>query len=180
MNLLFEQFVTRLLEQTFQGTTVQVVAQRRDRSLLINDRTGRPYASVIPDVILERPDAAGRQRVPVDAKYKLYDEHRLDAGDVYQTFFYGYAYARTHEHAQGKAVAYLIYPATLGAEPVQLRVQRTDGVTSARIRTIALDVPAVLTAIREGQPMPAVALQGLRTSFPTAAAPAAAGSLAPT
>lgn len=178
MNLLFEQFVTRLLEQAFAGTSVHVVAQRRDRSLLINDRTGRPYAAVIPDVILERPDEAGRRRVPVDAKYKLYDEHRLDPGDVYQTFFYGYAYARTHEHAAGKAVAYLVYPASSGAEPVQLRVQRTDGVTSARIRTIALDVPAALTAIRMGQPGAVLPLHGIRSSLlaSTAGNPAVPGA----
>jgi 5-methylcytosine-specific restriction enzyme subunit McrC len=165
MNLLFEQFVTRLLEETFAGTSVRVVAQRRDRSLLINDRTGRPYAAVIPDVLLERPDEAGRRRVPVDAKYKLYDEHRIDSGDVYQTFFYGYAYARTQEHAEGKAVAYVVYPASAGAEPIQLRVQRTDGMTAARIRTIALDVPAALQAIRDGQSGTLPSLLGMRSTL---------------
>jgi 5-methylcytosine-specific restriction enzyme subunit McrC len=149
MNLLFEQFVTRLLEESFQGTDVRVVAQARDRSLVIDERTDRPYATVIPDVLLERPDVSGRRRVPIDAKYKLYDEHRLDPSDVYQTFFYGYAYARDVDHAAGRAEAFIVYPASGTGEAVRLRVRRRDGITSARIRALALDVPAVLAAVRE-------------------------------
>jgi 5-methylcytosine-specific restriction enzyme subunit McrC len=151
MNALFEQFVTRLLETTFAGSAVRVVAQRRDDSLLINERTTRSYASVIPDVLLERPDADGRRRVPLDAKYKLYDERRLEMSDIYQTFFYGYAYARREEHETGNALAFLVYPATTSAPPVRLRVRRADHVTTARIRTIALDVPAALREVREGR-----------------------------
>ena len=168
MNALFEQFVTRLLEATFSGTGVHVAAQRRDTSLLVDERTARSYASVIPDVLLERRDDAGRRRIPLDAKYKLYDEHRLEMGDIYQTFFYGYAYARASEHEAGNALAYLVYPATaatVAAAPLHLRVRRADRVTSARIRTIALDVPATLAAIRSGGDVPMGALAGVRSAL---------------
>ena len=111
--------------------------------------------------------------MPVDAKYKLYDERRLEMGDIYQTFFYGYAYARTQEHEAGNALAYLVYPATRSADAVRLRVRRADRVTSARIRTIALDVPAALQAIREGREATIPALSGIRTMLePTIAAAA--------
>ena len=53
-----------------------------------------PYAAVIPDILLERPASRSVAR-PVDAKYKLYDERKLDQGDIYQTFFYAWAYADT-------------------------------------------------------------------------------------
>lgn len=168
MNALFEQFVTRLLQAAFQGTGVRVAAQRRDNSLLVDERTARSYASVIPDVLLERPAAGGRRRVPVDAKYKLYDERRLEMADIYQTFFYSYAYARAQEHEAGRALAYLVYPATTSAAPVRLKVRRADLVTSARIRTVALDVPAALDAVRAGAEADLPELRPVRASLASA------------
>lgn len=171
MNALFEQFVTRLLRAAFASTNIRVAAQRRHDSLLVDEATSRTYASVIPDVLLEEPRQDGSRRVPVDAKYKLYDEHKLDMGDIYQTFFYGYAFAGAQDHAAGKAVAYLVYPATTAEDPVRLRVRRTDRVTTARIRTVALDVPAALKAIREGGEDRLPEFAGLRTEMlPTTAA----------
>jgi len=147
MNRLFEDFVTRLLVDAFEGTDVQVRAQPRDRSLLRDEATGRPYAAVIPDVLLERRDAAGRRRVPIDAKYKLYDERKLEPADVYQTFFYAYAYARPAEVNSVSARAFIVYPGSRASVGRRLRVQDAMGVSTASIHAIPLDVAAA--AVRD-------------------------------
>jgi 5-methylcytosine-specific restriction enzyme subunit McrC len=149
MNRLFEDFVTRLLIDAFEGTDVQVRAQPRDRSLLRDELTGRPYAAVIPDVLLERRDALGRRRVPIDAKYKLYDERKLEPADVYQTFFYAYAYARPAALDSVNARAFIVYPASRASVGRRLRVQDAMGVSTASIHAIPLDVPAALDAVRQ-------------------------------
>ena len=82
MNLLFEQFVTRLLVDALAGTGVDVRAQYRDQTLIVEEPLLRRYAGVVPDILLESDDVHGRRRVPVDAKYKLYDEGKLDPADA--------------------------------------------------------------------------------------------------
>lgn len=149
MNRLFEEFVTKLLVDAFRGTDVQVRAQPRDRSLLRDELTGRPYAAVIPDVLLERRDESGRRRVPVDAKYKLYDERKLEPADVYQTFFYAYAYARPAHLDSVNARAFIVYPASHASAGRRIRVQDAMGVSTASIHAIPLDVPAALEAVAQ-------------------------------
>jgi len=164
MNVLFEQFVTRFLEDSFAGSTVRVLAQRRDRSLILNEATWRPYAAVIPDVLLERNDDGVRRRVPVDAKYKLYDERKIDPADVYQVFFYAYAYAHKPEIDPDRTSAFIVYPASTGAAGARLRVQGHDGVAAARLRAIPFDVEAALVAIRERRASTYPAFEPLRAA----------------
>jgi 5-methylcytosine-specific restriction enzyme subunit McrC len=161
MNKLFEDFVTRLLADAFAGTGVAVHAQRRDRRLIVEEPLDRPYAAVIPDILLESLDAAGRRRVPVDAKYKLYDESKLDPTDVYQTFFYAYAYARPIDREFEQVRAFILYPASGGGSGTRLRVLEQTGATTARIQAIPIDVPAALTAVRRGAAAELPALQPL-------------------
>jgi 5-methylcytosine-specific restriction enzyme subunit McrC len=175
MNLLFEQFVTRILDDTFRGTAVSVHAQRRDRSLIFNEATGRPYAAVIPDVLLERRDENGRRRVPIDAKYKLYDERKIDPGDVYQTFFYAYAYSREPDRAAARSEAFVIYPESAASGGVRLRIQAQDGVGTARIRALPLNVEAALASIVAGQSRHLPALDPIRHTLETSSAPVALG-----
>ena len=91
----------------------------------------RPYASIIPDVVVERrgePDS----RVAIDAKYKLYDERGFDQGDIYQTFLYAFALGAT---ASGRVpTSLLLYPAT-AEEPrsTRLRIRRLSGGAGAEI-----------------------------------------------
>lgn len=144
MNLLFERFVTRLLQDAFAGTPVQVHAQYRDTSLIVEEPLGRRYAAVIPDILLEWQDDHGRRRLPIDAKYKLYDEGKVDPADVYQTFFYGYAYARPIDHDRDDVRALILYPRTTSTDGTRLRVLSESGATSARIRAVPVDVPRML------------------------------------
>lgn len=142
MNKLFEDFVTKLLTTVFADTDVRVRPQARDRTLIRDARTGRPYAAVIPDILLERLSL----RVPVDAKYKLYDHRKVDQGDIYQTFFYAWAYADPHGTAD--APAFILYPGAGGSAGEHLIAHTSYGTRGASIRAVPIDVPAMLTEVR--------------------------------
>ena len=121
MNRLFEDFITALLRRELEPMGIRVDSQRRDRSLLEDVATGRPYGQVIPDLLLSRHV----RRLPVDAKYKLYDDKRLDPADLYQLFFYAYAYRR-----DGGALnrAFILYPSERVSR-LDVRVRDASGVT---------------------------------------------------
>jgi 5-methylcytosine-specific restriction enzyme subunit McrC len=145
MNRLFEDFVTRLLTNVFADTEVRVRPQARDKTLIHDGRTGKPYAAVIPDVLLERTVAPLR-RIPVDAKYKLYDERKIDQGDIYQTFFYAWAYADPEDEVD--APAFILYPGSGGSLGTHLTAHTSWGSKGAAIRALPMDVPTLLSAIR--------------------------------
>ena len=147
MNLLFEQFVTQLLRDALAGSGVTVRAQFRDRTIILQEPLLRPYAGIVPDILLESRNATGRRRVPVDAKYKRYDEGKLDPADVYQTFFYAYAYARPLDRDRDQVRAYILYPATGGNAGTRLVVRQESGATSARIIALPVDIDAALKVV---------------------------------
>ena len=147
MNLLFERFVTRLLADAFAADAWAVRAQYRDQTLIVEEPLLRRYAAIVPDILLESVDPHGRRRVPVDAKYKLYDEGKLDPSDVYQTFFYAYAYARPVDRERDQVRAFIVYPATSGGPGTRLLIRQETGATSARIVALPLDIGAALAAI---------------------------------
>jgi 5-methylcytosine-specific restriction enzyme subunit McrC len=161
MNRLFEDFVTRLLRDAFADTPVRVRPQVRDRTLITDARTGRPYAAVIPDILLEWGSEPVRQ-VPVDAKYKLYDERKIDQSDIYQTFFYAWAYAAREEAADARA--FILYPGRSGSPGEHLRAQARAGDRGATIRAIPVDVPEMLRTIREGRRPAAPELMSVLTA----------------
>lgn len=150
MNLLFERFVTRLLTDALAGSGVSVRPQFRDQTLIVEEPLLRRYAAIVPDILLESSDHHGRRRIPVDAKYKLYDEDRIDSADVYQTFFYAYAYARQVDQELDQVRAVILYPASrLGGGGARLLVRRASGATSARIAAMPVDIDEALRAIAE-------------------------------
>jgi 5-methylcytosine-specific restriction enzyme subunit McrC len=148
MNQLFEDFVTRLLGDALEPG-IRVHAQRRDRSIVENELTGRPYAAIIPDILLDRGSGRNRIRLPVDAKYKLYDVRRLDPSDVYQAFFYAYAYHAPMPGQLAEPTALLVYPSAEAGVRVALRVARADSTTTARIQAVGIHIPTTLKAIEE-------------------------------
>jgi 5-methylcytosine-specific restriction enzyme subunit McrC len=122
MNRLFEMFVYRLVDRLLEGTGRHVHYQRGDRSIILNASTNKPYARVVPDLLVEAPGPGPTMRVAVDAKYKLYDEQKLSRGDVYQSFLYAYAYGA--EGSSGLPAALLVYPSsTRSSRSVHLRVR---------------------------------------------------------
>jgi 5-methylcytosine-specific restriction enzyme subunit McrC len=156
MNALFEQFVTRLLTEGLADDGVLVVPQRRDRSAIVEETSGKPYRTVIPDMLLiGRTEDSTVFRVPVDAKYKLYQEGKIEPGDIYQTFFYAYAFDRRKSADPEPARAFILYPSTDGWDQIRLRTQATGAVTSARLAGLGVDVHQALKAI-ESATVPAL------------------------
>ena len=97
-----------LIEHLLRNQPYRVYSQRRDRSIIWDVAGQRPYTHVRPDVVVETR-APERRRLAIDAKYKVYDERRLSAGDVYQAFLYAYAYG---DHDDRLPASLLLYPAT--------------------------------------------------------------------
>jgi 5-methylcytosine-specific restriction enzyme subunit McrC len=148
MNRLFERFIIRWLRQMLAGSEFRVIPPRRDRTILWNAELARPYASVIPDLLIESTCQPGWY-LPVDAKYKLYDQRNIATGDIYQTFLYAYAYGEKHP---ALPTAFVLYPASSpGGGQVLLHVRRSGGATSAQLRAIPVHIPTALAEARLGR-----------------------------
>jgi 5-methylcytosine-specific restriction enzyme subunit McrC len=150
MNELFEAFVSRLAADALEPVGIHVHAQRRDPSIVVDDATGKPYAAIIPDLLLEARSHGASIRLPVDAKYKLYDQKRIQESDVYQTFFYAFAYA-AETHIRRPARAVILYPRAGDGNDISLRVDTHAGRHSARIQAFGVDIEAALAAITRGK-----------------------------
>ncbi|WP_405661792.1 McrC family protein [Streptomyces sp. RK9] len=145
MNTLFESFTTRLLTEAAAGagtTGYAVHDQSRQRGVLHDERTGTPYSEIRPDVLVTGPDLC----LPVDVKYKLYEAGarggKLSTADLYQAFLYAHALARQPDGRMPTCV--LVHPGGSSAPRESVAVRRWDGGTSARVRSLPLDLPGVL------------------------------------
>nr|WP_261340094.1 McrC family protein [Pirellula staleyi] len=140
MNRLFEVFVLQVLRQLTSTTALKVSYQSSDRSIIRDSATNQPYSSVIPDFLIAAPSLSGK--LVLDAKYKLYDAAGVSNSDIYQSFFYAYAFGR---HQLGGHVAGLIYPSeSTTASRKELTVRSQFNANAARVVLIGLPIPAVL------------------------------------
>ena len=154
MNALFEQFVYRLIDRLCIPAGLRVHYQLRDSSIVINMATHRPYARIVPDILVEDRTGGVTARVAVEAKYKLYDDRKLAPADVYQSFLYAYAYGPTS--FSGPPAAILLYPATRdAARSTYLRVRNAQGRAGADLFALGLSIPAALAEIKDGYRGPA-------------------------
>jgi 5-methylcytosine-specific restriction enzyme subunit McrC len=151
MNVLFERFATRLLADGLAGSGLRVISQRRDRSIIIEEASGRGYRAVIPDMLIVQGSHGQRRRIPVDAKYKLYQEGKIEPPDIYQLFFYAYAFDRVSTAEAHIARAFMLYPSTDAWHHVQLRAQTSDASPTARLVGWGVDVKGALRAINEAR-----------------------------
>jgi 5-methylcytosine-specific restriction enzyme subunit McrC len=160
MNDLFESFVSRLVAEALKPLGIRVHAQRRDRTIVIDDSTGKGYSAIVPDLLLEARHGESIVRLPVDAKYKLYDNKKLHEPDVYQAFFYAFAYA-SESQARHLARAVILYPRAGEGTDTALRVETHTGLQNARIQAFGVDVESALDAVENGRAsvasLPAVA-----------------------
>jgi 5-methylcytosine-specific restriction enzyme subunit McrC len=146
MNRLFERFVFRVVNRLLAGAGIRVHYQRGDPSIILNASTNRPYARVIPDVLIEASRSGRTARVAVDAKYKLYDERALSSGDVYQSFLYAYAYGGAGGRVLPAAI--LVYPSsTRSSRSVRLRVRSAHTLAGAEILALGLSIPDTLAEV---------------------------------
>lgn len=132
MNLLFEQFVERIVREAV-GDVANIEAQSRNRSILWDVDRSRPYKSVRPDLVLEW----GGRKTVIDAKYKLYNERDVSSADFYQLFLYALAYDSNP--------VFLLHPTTenhLTRRRLQARAQAAPNDTNLHV--IGLPVKELL------------------------------------
>jgi 5-methylcytosine-specific restriction enzyme subunit McrC len=141
MNVVFERFVTRLVENSLAGSTLRVARQATFSNVIVNDGTGRSYSAIRPDLLIV--DTQTDERVPVDIKYKLYDARKFGSDDIYQLFFY----ARVLGGESASPAAGLIYPSIRAIAGPALRVQPLEGSTRTHIRGAGLDIPSILDSV---------------------------------
>ncbi len=150
MNRLFECFLTKWLRWVFAGSRFRVHAQRQDRSIVWDADSNTSFKRVVPDILIE-PVGARAGRLPVDAKYKLYEAAGVPSADIYQAFLYAFAYAPEPE-ARVPA-AFLFYPASgPSGGSRRLLIRRHRGGTGATIVVAPVHIPTALAEARTGRP----------------------------
>lgn len=143
MNVIFERFVSTLVEQALSGTGLRSTPQRSFQAVVVDESTNRTYSSIRPDMVIN--EAGSARSVPVDIKYKLYDAVKFNSADVYQLFTYAYALGSDVERIAG-----VIYASTTTTSGPALRIKGQAGVNAARLRGAGLDAAAALDDIASG------------------------------
>jgi 5-methylcytosine-specific restriction enzyme subunit McrC len=162
MNLLFEQFIGKVLEEICTKNALRLHYQHKNSSILWNKSTGKPYRSVIPDFLIEKDrPAEGRSYtsaatgLPVDAKYKLYDNQKVSNADIYQTFLYAFAFNSERPGSSNQAhhaQALLLYPSGYNPQkPFTVAVRTGKGFTLGEIQVLGISVPELLAEIKSGK-----------------------------
>ena len=142
MNTIFEKFITRLVQQAFADTDYSVDSQAPIRAVIRDDATGRSYTTIRPDLVITSP--TGRT-VPVDVKYKLYENRRLSTADLYQAFTYAYALGQ----GEAQPHAGIIYPAHTFTTAPTLSIKPLHAQLASRIIGTGIDVPTALALLAD-------------------------------
>lgn len=142
MNRLFELFIFHWVKYILQDEPCQIHYQRQDRSVIWDVTHKRPYSHLTPDLLIE--SGSPPQRLVIDAKYKTYDEHRLNPADIYQSFLYAYAY-QTDQASVPEAL--LLYPASQhGPSVVKLSIRGAIS-SGCNVQAMNIHIPQVLSEI---------------------------------
>ena len=143
MNSLFEQFLSKYLAEVLSGCGLSMAYQRHDRSIIWDVFHNHSYSQVIPDFLVS--GGGSTRRLALDAKYKIYDTHKVDSGDIAQIFLYAYAY----DHAPQPA-AVLVYPTgETSGQRASLLIRPANQPNGARIHVLGLNISEALVEIRE-------------------------------
>jgi 5-methylcytosine-specific restriction enzyme subunit McrC len=140
MNAIFEKFITRLVEHALADTDYTVNSQAPIRAVIRDDTTGRSYTTIKPDLVIKSPHG---KNVPVDIKYKLYENRRLSTPDLYQAFTYAYALGGNEPQPR----AGIIYPAHHFVTAPTLSVKPPYAPPASRITGAGVDVPTALALL---------------------------------
>lgn len=142
MNILFEQFLHKYLVQVLSKSDLTVAYQRHDRSIIWDIFRNRSYSQVIPDFLVSISDSS--KRLAVDAKYKIYDDRKVDPGDIAQIFLYAYAY----DHSL-QPTALLIYPTEDKSDRrASMMIRQVNQPNGARIHVLGLNIPEALAEVQ--------------------------------
>jgi 5-methylcytosine-specific restriction endonuclease McrBC regulatory subunit McrC len=143
MNVLFERFIARALEDSASGTSFRVDRQSSTGSIIVDALTGRTYTRVRPDLLVRHGEHD--DTYPVDTKYKLYDERHVAPEDIYQAFLYAFAFQTGH----GPRQASLVYPSDRSEVNQHLAV-RGSGITQGMIRGVRVNLSELVARAAVG------------------------------
>ena len=148
MDELFERFVFKYVETLLAQNLFTATYQSIETSTVIDLYSGRTYQRVIPDILLQKASAP-KDRLPIDAKYKLYDENKVSPEDVYQCFFYAQAFtARSNGRTP---LGFLVYPTSANVLVTRkLRILPPQGVQLADISVFGLPLPQAIHEMKCG------------------------------
>jgi len=147
-NVLFERLVSLLLERLLQPEGCRVQSQAVQGAVVVDARTGKTYSSLIPDVLVSRAGVPAA-RLAIDAKYKLYDERKIDSADLYQLFMYAYSVSSPSPLKLGTAL--IVYPASAGGgKGVDISVQPMSGASGAKVTSIGIPLDKTVRALCQG------------------------------
>jgi 5-methylcytosine-specific restriction enzyme subunit McrC len=153
MNLLFEQFLWRALNMLGGRRNLHIQYQLRNRSVLWNGLKNKPYSSIIPDFLVGDLSRSSEMKfgLPIDAKYKLYDELKIGNADIYQCFLYAFAYAKPQPGRLPEAM--LLYPGTtkLPTEQV-LEIRNMGGNILGKVYAMSVHIPSLLQEMADNVP----------------------------
>jgi 5-methylcytosine-specific restriction enzyme subunit McrC len=146
MNSLFEQFVRYWIQDIIRDTEFKLDAKQKYRSVIVDAATQNTSSPIIPDLVIQHRELPGLY-LPIDVKYKLYDEKSLNIGDIYQTFLYAYSIgARVHGSVPSALILYPISEKT--SETKRLFIKRRDNKIGAKLVAKGISIPQ---AIKEAQ-----------------------------
>jgi 5-methylcytosine-specific restriction enzyme subunit McrC len=149
MNRVFELFCERWVARLLRGSDWRVNPQSPCRSILWNASSNKSWGSVRPDLLIAHRSGEGAS-LPVDAKYKLYDQHKLDPADFYQLFLYAYAFAPAAGTERRLPAGLILFPASdsAGGERHRLHVRRVaDRHSGAEVVLAAIPLARALSEL---------------------------------
>jgi len=160
MNSLFEEFVSKVFSDALAGSDLIIAPKQRLREAIVHADTRTTHSPIVPDIVLAKwsPTGSPEPRLPIDCKYKLYDERSLSTADIYQMFTYALALsAPGYEPRAG-----IVYPGLRTAVTTRLDVTPRTGPARARITGVSLQVPDALDQIRLGSALPSELVEQIR------------------
>ena len=147
MNSLFERFLGVWLRRAFLDEGFTIVPSAGTGAVIRDASSGRSYAEIIPDFLIR--DQEGIRTLPVDAKYKLYEDRTIDNADLYQLFTYAFAHTPARDDVLPASL--LVYPTMVcEKQNTQLHMRTINGKVGASITLIGVSIPMMLQEMEEG------------------------------
>jgi 5-methylcytosine-specific restriction enzyme subunit McrC len=145
MNQLFEKFVSKLFSESLQDSQFDVTTQKRFQASIVGTHSGIPYTTLKPDLVVR--NLSDGSIVPVDLKYKLYDQSRISTADLYQVFTYAVAISKAGDLPSSA----VIFPGRSTEVAAQLDVIASNGSSCGHITAISIDIESSLEGIVDNQ-----------------------------
>jgi 5-methylcytosine-specific restriction enzyme subunit McrC len=140
MNQIFELFILRFFEFSFEKTDYIVKYQKQNPMVIWDYYQQRSYKKIIPDFIIENLNS-GLSPMVIDAKYKLYDRKKVSSTDIYQSFLYAFVYGEDYHSTN----ALIVYPTNNQADDQKiLQLKNLKGSVGANIRIFGFHIPSAL------------------------------------